>query len=60
MLWEDVFLNIETYKKPSLIFSKPSIEDLRFKELDKKRANAGFAAKSDFYYLLQIWKYNFL
>ena len=39
------YLNLE--KKPSLIFSKPSIEDLRYKELDKKRANAEFAAKRD-------------
>ena len=39
------YLNLE--KKPSLLFSKPSIEDLRYKELDKKRANAEFAAKRD-------------
>ena len=39
------YLNLD--KKPSLIFSKPSIEDLRYKELDKKRANAEFAAKRD-------------
>ena len=40
------FLNLE--KKPSLIFSKPTIEDLKYKELDKKRANAEFAAKRDY------------
>ena len=39
------YLNVE--KKPSLLFSKPSIEDLKYKELDKKRANAEFAAKRD-------------
>ena len=40
------YLNLE--KKPSLLFSKPTIEDLKYKELDKKRANAEFAAKRDF------------
>ena len=39
------YLNLE--KKPSLIFSKTTIEDLKYKELDKKRANAEFAAKRD-------------
>ncbi len=39
------YLNLE--KKPSLIFSEPTIEDLKYKELDKKRANAEFAAKRD-------------
>ena len=39
------YLNLE--KKPSLIFSKPTLEDLKYKELDKKRANAEFAAKRD-------------
>ena len=39
------YINLE--KKASLIFSKPTIEDLKFKELDKKRANAEFAAKRD-------------
>ena len=39
------YLNLE--KKPSLIFSKPTIEDLKYKELDKKRINAEFAAKRD-------------
>ena len=41
-----VYLNVK--KKPSLLFSKPSIEDLKYKELDKKRANAEFAAKRDY------------
>ena len=35
-------------KQTSLLFSKPSIEDLKYKELDKKRANAEFAAKRDY------------
>ena len=39
------YLNVQ--KKPSLLFSKPSIEDLKYKELDKKRANVEFAAKRD-------------
>ena len=39
------YLNLE--KNPSLIFSKPTIEDLKYKELDKKRANEEFAAKRD-------------
>ena len=39
------YLNVQ--KKPSLLFSKPSIEDLRYKDLDKKRTNAEFAAKRD-------------
>ena len=39
------YLNVQ--KKPSLLFSKPSIEDLKYKELDKKRANAEFAANRD-------------
>ncbi len=40
------YLNMQ--KKLSLIFSEPSIEDLRYKEFDKKRANAEFAAKRDY------------
>ena len=40
------YLNVQ--KKPSLLFSKPSIEDLKHKELNKKRANAEFAAKRDY------------
>ena len=39
------YLNVK--KKPSLLFSEPSIGDLRYEELDKKRANAEFAAKRD-------------
>ena len=39
------YLNVQ--KKPSLLFLKPSIEDLKYKELDKKRVNAEFAAKRD-------------
>ena len=40
------YLNVK--KKPSLLFSKPSIEDLEYKALDKKRANAEFAANRDY------------
>ena len=40
------YLNLE--KKPSLFFSQPTIEDLKYKELDKKRANAEFDAKRDY------------
>ena len=39
------YLNVQ--KEPSLLFSAPSIEDLRYEELEKKRANAEFAAKRD-------------
>ncbi len=39
------YLNVK--KKPSLLFSEPSIGDLKYEELDKKRANAEFAAKRD-------------
>ena len=40
------YLNVK--KKLSLLFSEPSIGDLRYEELDKKRANAEFASKRDF------------
>ena len=40
------YLNVQ--KKPSLLFSKPSIEDLEYKALDKKRANAEYAANRDY------------
>ena len=40
------YLNVQ--KKPSLLFSKPSIEDLEYKVLNKKRANAEFAANRDY------------
>ena len=39
------YLNVK--KKPSLLFSEPSMEDLTYKTLDKKRANAEFAANRD-------------
>ena len=42
---KDAFCIFELREKPSLIFSKPTIEDLKNKELDKKRANGEFAAK---------------
>ena len=37
------YLNVQ--KKTSLLFPKPGIEDLKYKELDKKRSNAEFAVK---------------
>ena len=40
------YLNAQ--KEPSLLLSKPSIEDLEYKALDKKRANAEFAANRDY------------
>ena len=40
------YLNVQ--KKPSLLFSKPSIEDLKYKALEKKKANAEFAANRDY------------
>ena len=40
------YLNVQ--KKPSLLRLKPSIEDLEYKALDKKRANAEFAANRDY------------
>ena len=39
---------LNSYKKPSLLLPKPSIEDLEYKALDKKRANAEFAANRDY------------
>ena len=39
------YLNVQ--KKPSLLFSEPSTDDLRYKALYKKRANAEFAANRD-------------
>ena len=39
------YLNVQ--KKPSLLFSEPSTDDLSYKALDKKRANAEFAANRD-------------
>ena len=40
------YLNAQ--KKPALLLSRPSIEDLEYKALDKKRANAEYAANRDF------------
>ena len=40
------YLNAQ--KKPSLLRPKPSFEDLEYKALDKKRANAEFAANRDY------------
>ena len=39
------YLNVQ--KKPYLLFSEPSTDDLRYKALGKKRANAEFAANRD-------------
>jgi len=38
---------LKVQKKQSLLFAEPSMEDLRYKALDKKRANAKFAANRD-------------
>ena len=35
---------LNSQKKPSILFSKPCIEDLRYKDFDKKRTNSEFAA----------------
>ena len=43
--WLFAYLNFQ--RKPTLLLSKPSIEDLRYKELDKKCSNPEFAAKRD-------------
>ena len=40
------YLNAQT--NSSLLLSKPSIEDLEYKALDKKRGNAEFAANRDY------------
>ena len=40
------YLNVQ--KKPSILFSKPSIEDLEYKALEQKKANAEFAANRDY------------
>ena len=39
---------LNSQKKPSLLRSKPSIEDLEYKALDKLRGNAEFAANRDY------------
>ena len=43
-----LFAYLNAQKKPYLLLSKPSIEDLEYKVLDKKRANAEFAANRDY------------
>ena len=43
-----LFAYLNAQKKPYLLLSKPSIEDLEYKALDKKRANAEFAANRDY------------
>ncbi len=40
-----LYLNVQ--KKPSLLLLEPSTDDLRYKALDKKRANAEFTANRD-------------
>ena len=40
-------MHIYTFKKRSLFSPKPSIEDLRYKDLDKKPTNTEFTAKRD-------------
>ena len=39
---------LNSQKKPSLLRPKPNIENLEYKALDKKRANAEFAANRDY------------
>ena len=39
---------LNSQKQSSLLRSKPSIEDLEYKLLDKKRVNAEFAANRDY------------
>ena len=48
----------ELREKPIYAFLKPSIYFLRYKGLDKKRANSEFAAKRDLKDY-KILKYNF-
>ena len=48
LIWVCLIAYLNVQKKPSLLFSKPSIEDLEYKALDKKRANAEFAANRDY------------
>ena len=43
-----IFAYLNIHRKPSLIISKPSIEDFKYKELNKKLTNAKFAAKRDY------------
>ena len=42
-----LFAYLNFQKKPTLLLSKPCIEDLRYKGWDKKLANAEFASKRD-------------
>ena len=48
LIYVCLFAYLNVQKKPSLLLSKPSIEDLEYKALDKKRANAEFAANRDY------------
>ena len=48
LIWVCLIAYLNVQKKPSLLFSKPSIEDLEYKALDKKKANAEFAANRDY------------
>ena len=48
LIWVCLIAYLNEQKKPSLLFSKPSIEDLEYKALDKKKANAEFAANRDY------------
>ena len=43
-----LFAYLNAQANRSLLRSKPSIEDLEYKALDKKRANAEFAANRDY------------
>ena len=48
LIWVCLIAYLNVQKKPSLLFSKPSIEDLEYKALEKKKANAEFAANRDY------------
>ena len=48
LIWVCLIAYLNVQKKPSLLFSKPSIEDMEYKALDKKKANAEFAANRDY------------
>ena len=48
LIWVCLIAYLNVQKKTSLLFSKPSIEDLEYKALEKKKANAEFAANRDY------------
>ena len=48
LIYVCLFAYLNAQKKPSLLLSKPSIEDLKYKALNKKKVNAEFSAKRDY------------